>query len=134
MTSFPAVVASAFSTQRLSRPITLDLSWITNTRSIYYIYNKFMKNRFKKTRNVDLNDVVTTGDSQILIESFREVTVNAYNDKGPRVITLLDVAYIPSFMANLVLVTKAREKGIEMDTGRMCLYKGDFIVSQLTFE
>lgn len=37
-------------------------------------------------------------------------------------------------MVNLVSVIKAREKGIEMDTGRIYLYKGDFIISQLTFE
>lgn len=62
------------------------------------------------------------------------MTVKVYNNKGPRVITLLDVAYVLLFMANLVSVAKAREKGIKMDTGRMCLYKGDFIVSDLTFK
>lgn len=132
--SFLAVVTSAFSTQRLSRPTTLNLSQITDTRSTHHIYNKFIKSRFKKTRSVGLDDFVTAGDSQIPIESFREVTVNAHNDKGPRVITLLDVAYVPLFIVNLVLVAKAREKGIEMDTGRMCLYKGNFIISKLRFE
>ncbi|EKG08923.1 Integrase catalytic core, partial [Macrophomina phaseolina MS6] len=36
-------------------------------------------------------------------------------------------------MANLVSIAKAREKGIELDTGRMCLYLEDFTVAYLTF-
>ncbi|EKG15307.1 hypothetical protein MPH_07496 [Macrophomina phaseolina MS6] len=129
---FPAVVASARNTQHITRPTTLDQSWIADISTTHHICNEHMKTRYTKTRDAGSDDHVTLGNTVIRIESFGEVTIDAINHEGPRTIKLVDVAYVPTFIANLVSITKAREKGIELDTGRKCLYLEDFIVAYLT--
>ncbi|KAF4305397.1 Integrase catalytic core [Botryosphaeria dothidea] len=129
--SFPAIVAQSFATQRDSRPTTLELSWIADTGTTHHVCNRYMRKRFTKTRNAGPDDFVICGNTRVPIKSFGNVTVNARNGKKSKVITLRDVAYVPSFMGNLVSIAKCNEKGVHMDTKSLRLYKDNTTVCVL---
>ncbi|EKG08937.1 hypothetical protein MPH_14114, partial [Macrophomina phaseolina MS6] len=126
-----AIVATSLVAER-SEPTTLQLSWIVDTGSSHHVCNRYMKKRFTKTRNAGPDDYVMSGNTRIPVEAFGTVTVKAHRHSTQRILTLLDTAYVPSFMANLVSVAKANEKGVHLDTGRLVLYKEDIITCELT--
>ncbi|EKG08947.1 hypothetical protein MPH_14101, partial [Macrophomina phaseolina MS6] len=110
-TALTAIVATSLVAER-SEPTTLQLSWIVDTGSSHHVCNRYMKKRFTKTRNAGPDDYVISGNTRIPVEAFGTVTVKAHRHSTQRVLTLLDTAYVPSFMANLVSVAKANEKNL----------------------
>ncbi|KAL1613284.1 hypothetical protein SLS56_012264, partial [Neofusicoccum ribis] len=82
-----------------------------------------MKDRYTKTRAAGPFNTITSGNITIPIKSFGTIVVRGQGPEGEKPLTLLDVAYVPSFMANLVSVAKAMDKGIHMDTSGMHLHR-----------
>ncbi|EKG09416.1 Integrase catalytic core [Macrophomina phaseolina MS6] len=130
--SFAAIIAQSFVAQRDSRPTTLELSWIADTGTTHHVCNKYMRKRFTKTRNAGPEDFIICGTTRVPVKSFGNATVNTSNGKTSKVITLRDVAYVPTFMGNLVSIAKCNEKGVHMDTKRPRLYKDNTTVCVLT--
>lgn len=121
--SFPTTIqATSLSTTSADCASTLELSWIADTGSTHHVCNRHMKHRYTKTRNASSDDTITSGNITTPIKSFGEVSIKAQTLTGTRTIILRDVAYVPSFMANLLSVTKCMDKDVHLDTGRGVLY------------
>lgn len=82
-----------------------------------------MEHRFTKTRDATPKDTITSGNVTLPVTCFGDVTVNAMGLQGIKPLTLRDVAYVPTFMANLILITRAKRKGLDMDTYHMHLHR-----------
>lgn len=96
------------------------------------MYNRYIRKRFTKTRNVGLDDFVIYSNTRIPIKSFGNITVNTHNRKKSKVITLRNIAYVLAFIGNLVSISKYNKKSIYIDTKSLRLYKDNTIVYVLT--
>src|SRR5947208_3459277 len=57
------------------------------------------------------------------IEAFGTVTITVDTPHGPGTSTLLDGAYAPGFMTNIVCLSKFTDKGIHWDTAKRHLHR-----------
>lgn len=121
--SLATVIRTAFSSKSKVAATTLEQSWILDSGSSHHVCNRHMEHRFTKTRNATPKDTITSGNVTLPVTSFGDVTVNAMGPQGIKPLTLRDVAYVPTFMANLISITRAKRKGLDMDTYHMHLHR-----------
>ena len=61
-----------------------------------------MKSRILKTRDASKDDYLAAGANYLKIEFYGTIRINITAPSGPWIITLVDVAYVPRFMTNVV--------------------------------
>lgn len=106
-----AFVCSSFSTTTWQ----LQGSWILDNGSNSHVCNRTMLTRFTKTREAGSTDNLMAGTQVIPIECFGTVTIVINTPVRPKTMTLLNVAYVPDFMTNLVSQTILSSKGLYFD-------------------
>jgi len=103
----------------------LKKSFILDSGATIHVCND--KDRFIKWWPAN-GDTLKTGDSEVIIEAYGIVIAYAKSvspEEGFCILTLEDVAYVPTFHTNLVSFDKAIEKGIHWDTKKGILLKND---------
>ena len=90
-------------------------SAILDSGTTIHIFNRI--NRFKKPpRLANPGDFVWAGEHPVPIEGYGEVDIKVQGPNGPRIITLTDVAFCPTFACNLVSLRHLLKRGIWWDT------------------
>ena len=104
---------------------TFDLhnSWILDNGSNSHVCNSTMQARFSKTHSAGPNDKLIAGAQILLIECFGSIDITVPTPSGPGIMTLLNVAYVPNFMTNLVSQQILCSKGLYFDDWKMHLHK-----------
>ena len=102
---------------------SLRSSWILNNGSNCHVCNSTMLSRFNKTRDAGLDDTLTAGTQVTPIECFGTIQISINTPTGPKTMTLLDVAYVSNFMANLVSQGRLHAKGLYFDNWKMHLHR-----------
>ena len=106
----------------VAREYKLKKHWILDSGSDIHVTNYL--DGFIKTASSSNDDRLIAGASTYQIESFGTIKVPVQTPQGQKSITLLNVAYIPTFMTNLVSLSKLVEKGLHWDTEKGTLRKG----------
>ena len=99
-----------------SREYKLKNHWILDSGSDIHVTNH--RNGYQETSKASIDDRLIAGTSTHQIKSFGTIKVPVQTPTGQKSITLLRVAYIPTFMTNLVALSKLVEKGLHWDTER----------------
>ena len=79
---------------------------------------------FTRTRSARPGEVVLTGtDTAHPVEAFGTVDIPVDSPRGPITLRLLDVAYIPGYLTNLICAGILRKKGVYLDMENDLLYQ-----------
>lgn len=95
--------------------------WILDSGSDIHVTNSM--EGFIKTRNTTKEDQLIAGATVYDIASYGTTEVPVITSSGVAFITLLNVAYIPSFMTNLVSLSLMTRKGVHWDTAKSHLHR-----------
>ena len=109
---------SAFSADTYS----LRGSWILDGGSNTHVCNSTMRSRFTSQRSAH-GEFLISGNTQLRIECYGTIDITIRGPKGPDAITLLNVAYVPDFMTNVVSQDILRSKGLYFDNWKMHLHE-----------
>lgn len=71
---------------------------------------------YTKEKEAAVDDRVLAGEKDIKIESFGSLKVDVDTPTGSKVITLLNVAYIPKFLTSIASMSLFEAKGVHFDT------------------
>lgn len=77
-----------------------------------------MQNRFTKTRDAHPLDTLASGNGHTRIESYGTVRITLQLESGTTTIDLLEIAFVPEFLTNIVAYNKIKAKGVHMDSRR----------------
>ena len=120
--AFAIVDDSVFSskTSSLKRSSSLRSSWILDHAVTIHVCNDIMAHRFIKNRDGDGRTVTAEG-SEWTIQSYGHIVIKRQGEFEIGEMTLLNVCYIPEFMANLVSGHILSENGVHFmsKTGRL---------------
>jgi hypothetical protein len=115
--SFTTAVYSA------SQDYKLKNHWILDSGSNIHVTNSLED--YSETAKATADDKIIAGATVYDIVSYGTTEVPVATASGGGYITLLNVAYIPNFMTNLVSLGKMVQKGVHWDTEKNNLrYKG----------
>ncbi|EKG09419.1 Integrase catalytic core, partial [Macrophomina phaseolina MS6] len=114
-----AMTAHYFSFAAQSSP--LFNSWILDSGTDVHVCNQSMAHRFKETKKARPDETLGSGNRSIPIQAWGTVDITVKTETGQGTITLNNVAFIPSFMSNLVSMSIALSKKIYWDTQNMQL-------------
>ena len=101
----------------------LRSSWILNHGSDIHVANDTMQHRFIKERDCTDGSTIAAGRELLAVAAYGKVVVNIQTPTGNKTITLLNVAYIPDFMVNIVSGSILEEKGLHFDTQHRHLHQ-----------
>jgi hypothetical protein len=104
-----------------SRKYKLRKHWILDSGSDIHVTNNL--DGYQETSTASIDDRLIAGATTYQIKSFGTIKVPVQTPTGQKSITLLHVAYIPTFMTNLVSLSKLVDKGLHWDTERGTLRK-----------
>ena len=94
-----------------------------------HVCNEAMKHRFTKERDAGWDDRVLAGDNNIKIQCFGSLELDVDTPTGPQTITLLNVAYIPTFLTSIASMSLFEAKGVHFDTQVPHLHrKGETVI------
>ena len=82
-----------------------------------------MLSRFTKTRNPHPDDRLRAGTQIVPIQCWGTIEITIRTPTGLQSMTLLDVAYVPDFMTNIVSQDKLYTKGLYFDNWKMHLHR-----------
>jgi hypothetical protein len=88
--------------------------WLLDSGSDIHVTNT--PQGFMKTSESTENDQIIAGGSAYTINAFGRVNIDVKTPTGERSMTLLHVAYVPGFMANLVSLSRLVSKGVYWST------------------
>ena len=97
--TFAAFCSTSFSA---ANSLVIKWSWILDNGSNRQISNETMKSRKVKTRDASKDDYLAAGANYLKVEFYGTIRINIPALSGPWIITLVDVAYVPRFMTNVV--------------------------------
>lgn len=106
----------------------LRKSSILDSGATIYIFNEIC--RFLGYRPARSDDFLIAGEHEVLIQGYGQVNITTKGPKGPRIITLFDVAYCPDFPCNLVSLRRLQRQGYWWDTRPEfnCLRTSDHLI------
>ena len=115
-----SVFSSSSSKTSSSKSKSLRSSWILDHTATTHVCNNTMAHRFIKDRDGD-GRFVTAGGDRYTIQSYGHIVIKHQGEFEIGEMTLLNVSYIPEFMANLVSGHILYKKGVHLmtETGRM---------------
>ena len=87
-----------------------------------HVINSSMLHMFTMNKHASSNDCLQAGNQHLPIDCYGTVTLPVDSHDGPFSITLLNVAYVPDFMTNIVSLHKFVEQGVHFDTEKMHLH------------
>lgn len=96
-------------------------SWILDSGSDIHVCNQSMAHRFQETSKALPQETLKSGDQILSIQAWGTLDITVQTRTGPETLTLTRVAFVPSFMANLVSLDIAISKHFEWDTKNMQL-------------
>ena len=88
---------------------TLKDHWLLNSGSDIHVTNS--KSRLLRPRKA-IQSQLLAGKAQLAIECYGDVDIEVPTPTGVATMTLVDVAYIPGFMSNLVSLSRLVIKGV----------------------
>lgn len=97
-------------------------SWILDSGSNVHVCNE-LATGFMPTRQATNQDKLYAGKAVYDIESFGSIDVSVQTPQGIQRMTLLDTAYVPGFLTNLVSLSRLVQKGVHWDTEKSHLHK-----------
>ena len=97
----PDTATFAISTFYTTNAYSLRNSWILDNGSNDHVCNSIMKHRFIKTRE-GTEEKVTAGSEILEIKCYGNIQIIVSSSTGLKLITLIDVCYVPDFMINIV--------------------------------
>ena len=100
--------------------------WILDSGSDIHVTNTLRC--FKKASNGREIDQIIAGGSSYPISAFGSLDITINTPAGERAMTLLNVAYVPGFMTNLVSLSLLVSKGVHWNTQTGSLYKDDKVL------
>ena len=106
---------------------TLQFSWILNHESDIHVANSLMKQRFIKEKDCINGSTVITGGDSWAVEAYDQITIKMITSNEKETMTLLNVAYISSFMTNIVAESILEDKEVHFDTEHRHLHRGEII-------
>ena len=92
-----------------------------NSGSDIYVVNH--NKGFIYTRSPRPGEHISGGRDSYQIEAFGTVQVELRTPNGPLMITLVDVAYIPGFLTNVVALDRLNKGGVHWDSERPSILK-----------
>jgi hypothetical protein len=95
--------------------------WILDSGADIHVTNSM--EGFIKTSDTSKEDQLIAGATVYDIESYGTTEVPVLTSSGGGFITLLNVAYIPSFMTNVVALSIMTKKGVHWDTEKSHLHR-----------
>lgn len=104
----------------------LQSSWILSVDSNTHVCNSTMLSRFNMTHVSEPNDrlmACNVTQAGMPIECYGTIQITIRTPTGPQKITLLNVAYVPNFMTNIVSEYKLSVKGLYFDSWKMHLHR-----------
>lgn len=110
--------AASFSTSTAS---TLINKWILDTGSDVHVSNTM--DGMINLRKPSTESTILAGSTQYNIEAFGTSIIDVDTPQGLKTMTLLDVAFVPGFLANLVSMARLANKGVDLSLQRGLLTK-----------
>lgn len=111
-------IRTAFSTDSYS----LRGSWILDNGSNSHVCNSTMRSRIVRTRDAH-GEYLIAGTRKESIEYYGTIKIEIQTPSGIKIMTLLNVAYVPEFMTNIVSQDILYTKGVFFDNWRMHLHQ-----------
>ena len=127
--SFTAVYSDAVHSGTFSThsDYTLQSLWILDHKSGIHVANSSMKQRFIKEKDCIDGSTVIAGGGFWAVEAYGQITIKVATSNGKGIMTLLNVAYISSFMTNIVAGSILEDKGVHFDIEHRHLHRGGII-------
>jgi hypothetical protein len=99
----------------------LRTNWIVDSGSDVHICNETARFCYQRTAPED--DTIMAGASILNVTAYGTAEIDILTSDGPATITLLNVALIPGFLANIISLRKFTNKGIHFDTANERLHR-----------
>ena len=110
-----APVGSFHASYTTSTDYKLQDHWILDSGSDVHVCNGRTPG-YTPTREATAQDKLYAGKTTYDIESFGIIKIDVSTPEGTRQIELLDTAYVPGFMTNLVSLSRLVRKDVHQDT------------------
>ena len=94
----------------MSTDYTLKDHWLLDSGSDIHVTNN--KERLRQPRQASQNSQLIAGTTQYTIECFGDIEIDVPTPTGIATMTLVDIAYIPGFMSNLVSLSRLVKRGV----------------------
>lgn len=103
-------------------------SWILDNGSDTHICNSTMAHRYKKTRDVE-NESVLTDNVNTKVHSYEEIDIFMTGPQGEWKVTLTNVCYVSNFFTNVVSARILRKKGVYFNDEELFLRYEEKVVA-----
>lgn len=111
----------AFASQ--SSSYILQSSWILDHGAGTHVANDTMKHRFIKEKDCTNGATIMSGHGPLPIAAYGRIVIDVQKPSGKGTMTLINVAYVPNFMVNIVSGIILADKGLHFDTQHRHLYR-----------
>ena len=117
-----STVGAFTASYNVSTDYKLQNSWILDSGSDVHVCNELVTG-FTPTRAATDQDKLYTGKTVYDIEKFGSIDICVRTPQGMQKMTLLDTAYVPGFLTNLVSLSRLVKKGVHWNTEKAHLHK-----------
>lgn len=101
----------------------LRSSWVMDHGSSVHVANDTMRQRFIKEEDCTDGSTVVSGNGPLPIVAYGRMNIKVDTPTGKSNMTLLNVAYVPDFMVNIVSGSILEDKGLDFDTQHRHLHR-----------